>query len=423
MIWSRQYPSRRRRVWSWALYDWANSAYTTTVMAGFFPVFFKQFWGAELSANESTFWLGLANAGSGLVIALLAPVLGAMADQGGLKKRMMLSFTTLAVLMTAALFLVGQGAWMMAIAVYTLGAIAFSGANVFYDSLIVDVAGRHTYDRVSALGYALGYIGGGLLFAANVLMTMHPDWFGLADKAEAVRWSFLSVAVWWAVFSLPLGLFVHERREAETAHWLTAARNGFAQLGDTFRHVRGLKQIWLFLLAYFLYIDGVNTVARMAVDYGLSLGFDSGILIKALLMTQFVAFPAALALGWLGERWSAKGVILVCIGVYALVCVWSSTMQHASDFYVLAAAIGLVMGAIQALSRSMYARMIPYDQAAEYFGFFNMLGKFAAVLGPVLMGVVSAVSGSTRASILAIVVLFAAGAFLLYRVQEESGPA
>lgn len=409
----------RRSMLSWALYDWANSAYTTTVMAGFFPVFFKQFWGAELSANESTFWLGLANAGAGLVIALLAPVLGAMADQGGLKKRMMLSFTSLAVVMTAALFLVNQGSWMMAIAVYTFGAIAFSGANVFYDALIVDVAERHAYDRVSALGYALGYIGGGLLFAVNVLMTLHPDWFWLADKSEAVRWSFISVAVWWAVFSVPLALFVHERSEAKTAHWFLAARAGMSQLVGTFRHVRRMKQIWLFLLAYFLYIDGVNTVARMAVDYGLSLGFDSSVLITALLMTQFVAFPSALALGWLGERWSAKGVILVCIAVYALVCIWSSTMQHARDFYILAAAIGLVMGGVQALSRSMYARMIPHDQSAEYFGFFNMLGKFAAVLGPALMGVVSVSTGSARESILAIVVLFAAGAFLLYRVKEE----
>ncbi len=410
----------RRSIWSWALYDWANSAYTTTVMAGFFPVFFKQYWATGLSANESTFWLGLANAGSGLVIALLAPVLGAMADQGGLKKRMMLTFTALGIVMTAALFLVHQGAWPMAVIVYTLGAIAFSGANVFYDALIVDVAGRDSYDRVSALGYALGYIGGGLLFAVNVLMTLHPDWFGLDNKGEAVRWSFVSVALWWAVFSLPLALFVHEKSEAERAHWLTAARAGFVQLGDTFRHVRRMKQIWLFLLAYFLYIDGVNTVARMAVDYGLSLGFDSSVLITALLMTQFVAFPSALALGWLGSRWSPKGVILVCIAVYALVCIWSSTMRHAGDFYLLAAAIGLVMGGIQALSRSMYARMIPPDQAAEYFGFFNMLGKFAAVLGPALMGVVSVASGSARASILAIVVLFAVGALLLYHVREES---
>ncbi len=410
---------KRSAIWSWAIYDWANSAYATTVMAGFFPVFFKQYWAAGLSANESTFWLGLSNAGAGLLIALLAPVLGAMADQGGLKKRMLLSFTVMGVLMTAALFLVGQGHWLLAVLIYAFGAIGFSGANVFYDALIVDVAAARQLDRVSALGYAVGYIGGGLLFALNVLMTLHPDWFLLADRAEAVRWSFISVALWWALFSLPLALWVHEQGEVERPRWRDAARNGFGQLRETFHHLRGLRSVWLFLLAYFLYIDGVNTVARMAVDYGLSLGFDASVLMTALLMTQFIAFPAALAMGWLGERWSARGVILLSLGVYSAVCIWSSTMQQASDFYWLAAAIGLVMGGVQALSRSMYARLIPRDQAAEFFGFFNMLGKFAAVMGPAMMGVASMLSGSSRVSILVIVLLFIAGGALLCFVEDR----
>ncbi len=412
--------NQRRAVWSWACYDWANSAYATTVMAGFFPVFFKQYWAAGLSASQSTFWLGLSNAGAGLLIALLAPVLGAMADQGGLKKRMLLSFTALGVLMTAALLLIGGGHWLLAILIYAFGAIGFSGANVFYDALIVDVAEHEKLDRVSSLGYAAGYIGGGLLFAVNVVMTLHPDWFMLADKAAAVRWSFITVALWWALFTLPLASFVHEQGEAESVHWLQAARRGFGQFVGTFHHLRGQKQIWLFLLAYFLYIDGVNTVARMAVDYGLALGFDSSVLMTALLMTQFIAFPSALALGWIGERWSARGTILASLAVYSGVCIWSAGMQHAADFYWLAAAIGLVMGGVQALSRSMYARMIPKGQAAEFFGFFNMLGKFAAVMGPALMGVASMLSGSARTSILVIVVLFVAGGFMLYRVDEAA---
>ncbi len=407
-------------MWSWAIYDWANSAYATTVMAGFFPVFFKQYWASGLSANESTFWLGLSNAAAGLLIAILAPVLGAIADQGGVKKRMLLSFTILGVLMTASLLLVGEGHWLLAIMIYAFGAIGFSGANVFYDALIVDVAEHEELDRVSALGYAVGYIGGGILFGLNVLMTLHPYWFMLADKVEAVRWSFITVALWWAMFTLPLARFVHEQGEVVSTHWLDAARNGFSQLSETCHHLRGLKQIWLFLLAYFLYIDGVNTVARMAVDYGLSLGFDSSVLITALLMTQFIAFPAALAMGWLGEHWNAKCMILLSLVVYSAVCVWSSTMQQASDFYWLAAAIGLVMGGVQALSRSMYARMIPRHQAAEFFGFFNMLGKFAAVMGPAMMGVASLVSGSTRFSILVIVLLFVAGGAILFYVDENT---
>ncbi|MDQ6981937.1 MAG: MFS transporter, partial [Mariprofundus sp.] len=408
--------SNRKTIYSWALYDWANSAYSTTVMAGFFPVFFKQYWASDLTANESTFWLGMVNAAAGLVIALVAPILGAMADQGGLKKQMMLSFTSLAVVMTAGLFLVSEGQWLMAVLVYLFGAIAFSGANIFYDALIVDVAEHHELDRVSALGYALGYIGGGILFAINVVMTLHPDWFFLADKAEAVRWSFLSVALWWALFTIPVALFVHESSETGRLGLLASAKAGFHQLGDTIHHLRSLKQVWLFLIAYFLYIDGVNTVAHMAVDYGLSLGFASDVLISALLMTQFIAFPAALAAGWLGGRFGAKRVIIASIIVYAVACIWSSTMQHANDFYWLAAAIGLVMGGIQALSRSMYARIIPKGQAAEFFGFFNMLGKFATVFGPLLMGVASYLSGSARFSILVIVALFAAGAIVLYYV-------
>jgi len=411
--------SNRKTIYSWALYDWANSAYTTTVMAGFFPIFFKQYWASDLTANESTFWLGVANAGAGLVIALLAPMLGAMADQGGLKKQMMLSFTSLAVVMTAALFLVSEGQWVMAVLVYLFGAIAFSGANVFYDALIVDVAEHRELDRVSALGYALGYIGGGILFAINVVMTLHPDWFFLADKAEAVRWSFLSVAIWWGLFTIPVALYVHEAGETGRLGWVASARAGFHQLSDTIHHLRSLKQVWLFLIAYFLYIDGVNTVAHMAVDYGLSLGFDSNVLIAALLMTQFIAFPAALAAGWLGGRFGAKRVIIASIAVYAAACIWSSTMQNANDFYWLAAAIGLVMGGIQALSRSMYARIIPKNQSAEFFGFFNMLGKFATVFGPLLMGVASYLTGSARFSILVIVVLFAAGAIVLYYVDEH----
>lgn len=407
-----------RSVYSWAMYDWANSAYTTTVMAGFFPVFFKSYWATSLSATESTFWLGSANALAALIVALFAPVLGAMADQGGLKKRMMLSFTAMAVVMTAALFLVGQGLWQWALLVYLLGAIAFSGANVFYDALIVDVAGNRELDRASALGYGLGYIGGGLLFALNVGMTLHPEWFGLSDKAEAVRWSFLSVAAWWALFTLPLWRWVHEAHDGARVTLFQAARAGFGQLADTFAHLRSLRQVWLFLLAYFFYIDGVNTVARMAVDYGMALGFDSSVLIQALLLTQFVAFPAAIALGWAGERWGSKPVLLLSIAVYALVCVWSSGMREASDFYWLAAVIGLVMGGVQALSRSMFARMIPRHQATEFFGFFNMLGKFSAVIGPALMGVVSLLSGSSRVSILGVVVLFVIGAVILCYVQE-----
>jgi len=410
----------RRAIYAWAMYDWANSAYSTTVMAGFFPIFFKQFWASGMSVNESTFWLGVGNAVAGLFVAVMAPVLGAIADQGSLKKRMLLAFTILGVLMTAALFLVEQGAWMIAVMLYVFGAIGFAGSNVFYDALIVDVAEEKSMDRVSSLGYAVGYIGGGLMFAVCVVMTINPEWFYFTDSSEAVRFSFLLVALWWSLFTVPLVLSVHERGETEKVLWRRSIAAGWRQFVGTFQRIRRLRMVFLFLAAYFLYIDGVGTIIRMAVDYGLSLGFRSDVLIKSLLLTQFVAFPAALAWGRIAEIWSAKASIIACIAVYIGICIWSVGMQNSSDFYLLAAAVGLVMGGIQALSRSLYARLIPVEQSAEFFGFYNMLGKFAAVLGPLLMGAASMLSGSVRLSILVVVLLFAAGGLLLYRVKVES---
>jgi UMF1 family MFS transporter len=400
------------------MYDWANSAYATTVMAGFFPVFFKQYWASGLPVNESTFWLGLANSAAAVLMAVMAPVLGAIADQGGLKKRILLQFTTLGVATTAALFWVGHGEWAWAACIYALSALGFSGANTFYDALLVDVAEHKHLDRVSSLGYGLGYIGGGLLFAANVLMTLHPAWFGLAGKAAAVRWSFLSVAIWWGLFTIPMWRYVHERNEAERVRLGASIRGGFRQLVASFHQVRRYRMAFLFLLGYFFYIDGVGTVAHMAVDYGLSLGFHASVLMTALLLTQFVAFPAAIVLGYVGERVGTRPTILCCIGGYVLACVLGYRMQVATDFYMLAGLIGLVMGGVQALSRSMFARLIPEGCAGEFFGFYNMLGKFAAILGPALMGLTSWVTGDVRLSILSIVPLFAIGAILLLRVKE-----
>jgi len=410
-----------KRTTAWAMYDWANSAYATTVMAGFFPVFFKQFWGSGLSVNESTFWLGLSDSVAAVLMALMAPVLGAVADQGGLKKRILLQFTTLGVLTTAALFWVAKGEWQWAALIYTLGALGFSGANTFYDALLVDVAEHKHLDRVSSLGYGLGYIGGGLLFALNVLMTLHPGWFGLAGKAEAVRWSFMSVAIWWAVFTIPMWLYVHERNEAKHVDLAVSIRGGFRQLAVSFHQVRRYRMAFLFLLGYFFYIDGVGTVMRMGVDYGLSLGFKAGVLMTALLLIQFVAFPAAIALGYIGERFGTRRTILFCIGGYVLACIWGYRMRVTMDFYMLAGIIGLVQGGVQALSRSMFARLIPEGCAGEFFGFYNMMGKFAAILGPALMGITSWATGDVRLSILSIIPLFAIGAFLLLRVREGDG--
>ncbi|MDS4031466.1 MAG: MFS transporter [Candidatus Contendobacter sp.] len=411
----------RRRVVSWAFYDWANSAFATTVIAGFFPIFFKQYWSAEASVTESTFWLGAANSLASLLIVLLAPLLGAIADRGGVRKRFLLGFAALGIVMTGALYGVGRGEWVWAATLYVLALIGFSAGNIFYDALLVGVASERKLDIVSALGYSLGYLGGGLLFALNVLMTLYPGWFGLADAAEGVRVSFVTVALWWALFSIPLWLFVPEPPAPDRVNGLAVIRAGLTQLRGTFREVRRLRVVGAFLLAYWLYIDGVDTVIHMAVDYGLALGFPAESLIVALLITQFVGFPAAIAFGRLGERWGPRTGIFIAIGVYILIAVWGYFIRHPWEFYVLAIAIGLVQGGVQSLSRSLYARLIPAEKSGEFFGFFNMLGKFAAVLGPVLMGVVSLLTGNPRFSILSLLVLFVGGALLLARVDEAEG--
>lgn len=413
--------SYKRTSISWAMYDWANSAYAVTVMAAFFPIFFKQYWHQGVSPGESTLYLGSANSIASMVIVVVAPVLGAIADRGGTRKRFLLLFAVLGITMTGALYWVARGEWFTAAALYVLATIGFSGGNIFYDALLVSAAPQQRFDFVSALGYSLGYLGGGLMFAVCVAMTMYPTAFGLADASQAVRWSFVFVAVWWAVFSLPILLWVPETPGAPSGSAWRVVRDGFSQLGRTFGQVRKLRVVFLFLLGYWLYIDGVDTVVRMAVDYGLSLGFAMNSLILALLITQFVGFPAALIFGRLGERYGAKSAILIGIAIYIAVVLWAYRMTQVWEFYALAAVVGLAQGGVQSLSRSFYARIIPRDQSAEFFGFYNMWGKFAAVLGPIMMGWCAVLTGSVRIAMLSIIVLFIAGGLLLFLVDEEAG--
>jgi UMF1 family MFS transporter len=433
----------KKAVWGWAMYDWANSAYVTTVMAGFFPVFFKQYWSYGTDVNMSTALLGFGNSIASLIVALMAPVLGAIADKGSAKKKFMLLFAYLGVLMSIALFMVQKGQWAMAIFAYAMGIIGFSGANVFYDALLPSVAGEDKIDYVSSLGFSMGYLGGGLLFLVNVLMTLMPQKFGLPDAAAAVRISFLTVAAWWGLFTIFTIAWVKEAKTVSPpAGGESVVKAGINQLLGTFKKLRHMRVIFLFLLAYWFYIDGVDTIIRMAVDYGLSLGFESSDLILALLIVQFVGFPAALVFGKLGQNWGARKAIYLGIAIYMGVTIWGTMMTQKNEFYILAIMIGLVQGGIQALSRSYYSRLIPKDKAAEFYGFYNMLGKFAAILGPMLMGVVGltvrrlmmppspteaqliAVGQlASRWSIGSILILFIIGAVLFYFVDEEKGRA
>jgi UMF1 family MFS transporter len=419
--------SGTKAVVSWAMYDWANSAFATTVMAGFFPVFFNEYWSAGADTTVTTARLGLANSIAGIAVALLAPVLGSIADSGSARKRFLVFFAFMGALMTSSLWMVSRGDWMPAILIFVSASIGFNASIIFSDALLISVSGPGQRERVSALGYGLGYLGGGLLFALNVAMTLWPAAFGLSGPEAAVRLSFITVGVWWAVFTIPLILFVKERRSGDEAGIRKNVAGGLRELAGTFRMVRRLKTLLLFLVAYWLYIDGVDTIVRMAVDYGMSIGLERNDLILALLVTQFIGFPSAIAFGRIGSRIGARRAIFIAIGVYLFVTVWAALMDSREEFYVLAVSVGLVQGGIQALSRSLFAGMVPEEKSARYFGFYNMIGKFAAVIGPVLIGATglllrllgAGAETATRLGIISISALFIGGGVVLRFVDEE----
>jgi UMF1 family MFS transporter len=405
---------------SWALYDWANSAFATTVMAGFFPIVFKQFWSEGVPATESTFRLSMANSIASLVVALLAPLVGAIADKGGARVKLLALFTVLGASMTAGLYLVGQGEWMAAVFLYVAASIGFWGGNQFYDSLITDVSEPDEYDLVSGFGFSLGYLGGGVLFAVNVVMVTQPELFGIETVGRALQLSFLSVGVWWLLFTIPLLMNVREKRAAPPLPMLQAIGAGARELIHTVRHLRGDRTLLYFLLAYWFYIDGVNTIMKMAVDYGLSIGLAQSSLIAALLLVQFVGFPAALAFGWLGKRIGARTGIFIAIGVYGAASIYAYFLDSELEFFGLAIVIGLVQGGIQSLSRSLYGRLVPPGRAGEFFGFYNLMGKAASILGPLLTGVVALLTRDSRLAIVSISILFVIGALFLRKVPKDA---
>lgn len=430
----------KKSIWGWAIYDWANSAFATTIMACFFPIFFKQYWNAGVDVNISTARLGFGNAVASLAVALMAPILGAIADQAGRRKRFLQTFTYLGVAMTAGLVFVPSGQWAMALSVYAVGSIGFAGALVFYDALLPQVAPAHRLDQVSSLGYALGYLGGGLLLLLNVAMVLNPAFFGITDKSMAVRISFACVAIWWGLFAQITFSWTPPDPVRQRPRLTNQVFEGWRQIISTFKKIRQLKNAFIFLIAYWCYIDGVDTIIKMAVDFGMSLGFKSNDLIVALLIVQFVGFPAALLFGQLGKYWGVRRAIYLALAIYIGITIWGATMTQVYEFYMLAGVIGLVQGGIQALSRSYYARFIPEGHSAEFYGFYNMLGKFAAIMGPALMGLTGLVVKhlllpatptatqiqrvgltATRSSILAVLILFFIGALLLYFVDENKG--
>ncbi|MBL6750129.1 MAG: MFS transporter [Nevskia sp.] len=411
---------RRRTQWAWALNGWANHGYATSVLVVLFPLFFDNYWAKSLPGTQSTAYLGWTNSAAGAVVMLLAPWLGALADRRGCKKPFLAAFSLLGIAGTLGLATVGEGGWPLALLLFGISSVGFFGSYSFFDALLVQVATSEESDRVSAFGYAVGYLGGGLIFLFDVLLVLHPQAFGLADKVAATRAAFVSVALWWALFALPLFRYVPEAPPTPEAA-------GLRELWDTVRHIAADAPVRNFLLGYWIYIDGLGTLQQMAVDFGKKMGFSTDALIQALLLVQFVSFPAALGFGRLAGAIGARRSIYLGLAVLTGVAGWSYFMRTESQFYAMAAVVGLVQGGVQSLSRSFFARIIPPAKAGEYFGFYNFVGKFAAVLGPAMVGAVAVLSGNQRLSIVPLGVSFVVGGWLLSRVRlaggGEAGPA
>lgn len=409
-----------KQAWRWAFYDWANSAFATTVMAGFFPIFFKSYWATDLTDAESTFVIGSANSIVGLLIAVSAPVMGAFADAGNSKKTLLLTFALLGIISTGYLFFVPESSWKFAIIFYSVGVIGFSGGNIFYDALLVSVAEDKDRNRVSSLGFSLGYLGGGLLFLLNVLMFSFPNLFGLSTQIEAVLWSFLSVAIWWSIFTVPLITGVKEPQiNNKNNGFIVTSKEAFKSLYATARSIKQYRSAVVFLLAYFLYMDGVDTIIRMATSYGSDIGLSAQSMIGALLLTQFIGFPATLVFGNYSDRFGHKQTLTFAIIIYIGVVIFSSQMDSAVEFFIMASVIGLVQGGVQAISRSFFSSLIPENKAAEFFGFYNFIGKSSVFIGPFMVSGIALLTDNPSLGILSLLILFVPGLILLRRVPES----
>lgn len=407
---------------AWCMYDWANSAFATTIMAAVLPPFYSTVAGATLPGNLATVYWAYTTSIALLIGAVMAPILGAIADFAGIKKRLLAIFAGIGILFTGLLYLVSTGDWLKASIFVILAEIGFGGSIIFYDSLLPHVARPQDIDQVSTRGYAMGYLGGGLLLAVNLAMIMFPKIFGLPNTEMAIRVSFLTVAVWWAVFSIPLFRHVPEPpASGDKSLGINPVAGGFRRLAQTFHDIRRYRELTKFLVAFWLYNDGIGTIIKMATIYGAEIGIGTTDLVGALLLTQFVGVPFSILFGRLARKLGAKSSIFLALGVYTLISIAGYFMSTAWHFWVLAGAVGLVQGGSQALSRSLFGTMVPKTKTAEFFGFYDISSKIAGIAGPFLFGVVGQLTGSSRLSIISLIVFFIGGMLLLTTVNVEEG--
>lgn len=422
----------RRELRAWAMYDWAISAMQTVIMTAVFPIYYVSVAGSGLSQASATQSLANANTIAAVLIAVLAPILGAVADFKAAKKRFLVGFMLLGVTSTAMMFFISHGQLLLATVLFVLSLAGATGSMTFYESLLPHIASEKEMDRVSTAAYAFGYFGGGLLLALNLLWIKNPGMFGLpsgeglsrADATLPARLAFVSVAVWWVVFSLPVLRRVPEPPRAVEADEFSTAnpfRVAFTRLGETLREMRGYKQAFLVMLAFTIYNDGIQTIIKMATAFGSEIGIESSDLIKAILLVQFIGVPCAFAFGALASKLGVKASILLGLAVYTGICIFAYGINSAREFYILACLVGLVQGGTQALSRSLFAKMVPKHKSGEFFGFYSVFEKFGGIFGPLVFSIAIGQSGSSRVAILWVIAFFVVGGALLAFVNIPEG--
>jgi UMF1 family MFS transporter len=417
-------PTRRKIIVSWCLYDWANSAFATTIMAAVLPVFYSSVAAADLSKTTASSYWGYTNTIAMLIVAFSAPVLGALADHSGMKKKFLAAFAGLGILSTAGLIGVGRGDWLLASSLYILGMVGFSGGNNFYDSLLPHVVGDQEIDRISSWGYAMGYLGGGILLVFNLAMILKPHFFGLPNGEWGTRYSFLTVSIWWALFTVPLLKNVSEPPvvpiAGESAHPLRASRQ---RLSLTFHNLRRHREAFKFLMAFWLYNDGIGTIISMAVIFGAEIHIAQEHLIGSILAVQVVGVPFSILFGKIAGKTGAKSAIFVGLIIYTGIAIGGYFIQTALHFWILAVLVGFVQGGTQALSRSLFGTLIPKSRSAEFYSFYDVSSKFAGIIGPAVFGIVGQMTGSSRLGIVSLVVFFVVGGLLLITVDVKKGRA
>ena len=403
------------------LYDFGNSAFATTIMAAVLPVYYSSVAGSGLEEGLATSYWGYSQSISVLIVAVLAPILGAISDFSAAKKKFLQFFAFMGIIASILLAFVGEGDYILASVLFIVGSIGFSAANIFYDGFLPEIAEKDEMDRVSSGGFAYGYIGGGVLLTINILMILNPGWFGLPNTVVATQLSFASVGIWWFIFSLPLIRNIKEEKKIKAERDKSYLAIGFSRVGNTFREIKQYKQVLIFLLAFWLYNDGISTIMRMATIYGAEIGIAGNDLIIALLITQFVGIPFTFFFGWLASKITAKRALYITLITYMLITIVGYFMTSALHFYILAITVGMVQGGAQSLSRSIFGRMVPANKHAEFFGFYGISSKFAAIIGPFMFAFIGQITGNSRYGIISLIFFFIAGIIILRFVDIEKG--